>query len=394
MKRLLSLLCTLVLLAFPCALAESEDFLFSTAADLLCLTQEKAGIMHLYSSSPQLLGTAASIAQDLRGDVATVSVLRFDNTGAFARFAALSGAESIQALSVHLQKELDASVPAALITQLQSTLGENELATATMMNIGSVEGNVHLNSDALVLLDFAANYQLACLFTAADNAAVTYIARPVHKNAAVLDAFLSFYGLSEADVQVYTGDVLYQKSANTALKEYACALQQSLLSAAANLPMGIERKEILPYIDHAVLDLYQPAALSRVRLLPLTQDLLSTDAAAQIQLMFSARVLSYNAAAVGMEDALALSYFSTSDCFAMPRSMPDAAVVQIEYDVNLDGETGTYSVVCVFTSTAQGSVLGTVHFVVNWPEVKFMDALTGGELALSINPALIIELEP
>ena len=95
-----------------------------------------------------------------------------------------------------------------------------------------------------------------------------------------------------------------------------------------------------------------------------------------------------------MENALALSCFSVSDCFDMPRSMPDAAVVQIEYDVSLDGETGTYSVVCVFTPTQQGNVLGSAHFVINWPEVKFMDALTNGEFLLTFDPALLIELEP
>jgi len=201
MKRILSLLCVLMTV---CTSAWADnDYLLEKAAELLALTREKTTVLHLYTGSPDILQTAEKIAEDLQREVQSVSVLPFDNTGAFVRIMALYGESEMPSVSPALSAQLDASVPAALITQCQSMLGSQELATVTLMNVNVTEG-AQLDSDALVLLDFAEDYQLACLLTA-ENGVVTGIGRPVHRDVDLLNVFSSFYGLTNEQILSFPG---------------------------------------------------------------------------------------------------------------------------------------------------------------------------------------------
>lgn len=395
MKRILSLLCALALLvcAVPASAGNFDlDYCFQQVLSLHSLMLEKAGMSALYGG-----GTADEInavKSALSAPVQQVQVLQYSTHGMFTRFMAMLGEdEQLLEMSDRLRASYEKSIPNLLLSQYLGQFGATSLAAASMLSTGSTGLAPGITQDALVLLDFGTDYHFVCTFTPVKDGIVSASATPLPAGLDIVSVFCQLFELSQDDVQVYTGDALYRKSANAALKEYADSLKDSLISAAAHLPLGIERTEIYSTIDHTVLALYRPATVRRVRLLPLSKDLLPAGSAAENHALLSHLTTTFNALA-SIENALALSCFSVSDCFDMPRSMPDAAVLQIEYDVSLDGETGTYSVVCVFTPTQQGSVLGSAHFVINWPEVKFMDTLTNGEFLLTFDPALLIELEP
>ena len=199
MKRILSLLCTLMLV---CGGALADDFLLDQTLTMLQLTREKATLAELYTADT---AAAERIAQAISGEVVSVSVLCFDNAGAFARFAQMSG-EEVSGVSDDLASVLDASIPAALLTMLQSALGAQELATASMLTVASVHAPQDAAADALAIVDFGTEYVLACTYTLSPDGAVSCAARPVSAELKVLDTFCTFYGLTEEQIQVFSGE--------------------------------------------------------------------------------------------------------------------------------------------------------------------------------------------
>lgn len=393
MKRIVSLVCALMLLcaAVPASAGAYDlDYYFSQALALHSLMLEKAAMA-------EMLGTGINgAAEAFDQPVLYVRVLRYDTQGAFMRYLQQlsNGTDDaeIPEMSDALLSSYDKSLPSTLVTQLLNQSGVS-LAAASTLTVSSTGLAAGMTQSALVVLDFGTDCQFVCIFTPQTDGIVSASAWALPTTVDVLTAFCDFFALSSDDVKSYTGDVLYQKNAHEALREYAHSLHSSMLSAISLMPTGMERPEALGHIEEAALRLQQPSTPTRLRLLPLTEELLPAASAPAVHTQLSNLVTAYNAS-VTLELSHALSYFNVSDCFDMPRSMPAAALVQAEYDVRLEDEIGTYSVVCVFTPTAQGCVLGSAHFAVNYIEPSFIDALTTGEYTFTVDPALIIELEP
>lgn len=201
MKRILSLLCALLLL---CGSALADDFLLEQTKAMLQLTREKATLAELYTADT---AAAERITQAISGEMISVSLLCFDNTGAFARFAQMNG-EDASDISANLATVLDASVPAALITTMQSTLGAQEVATASMLTVAHVLAPQEAATDALAIVDFGTEYVLACTYTLSPDGAVSCAARPVSAQLNVLETFCQFYGQTEEQVQTFSGETL------------------------------------------------------------------------------------------------------------------------------------------------------------------------------------------
>lgn len=391
MKKLFSLLCALMLLIgiVPASAGVHDlDHLFSQVLSLRELMLDKRVLLPMLIGSNSALDQANEILNALEQPVKTVQVLRFETEGSLKRLEQLIG-EEFPEMSDVLYASYERSVPTILINQMNSAYGTLVVVANSALSTSASAVVPGMTEDALVLLDFGADWQLICTFVTGEDEIVHAMTSVVSAQSQMLADFCELYGLAEADVKAYAGDELYRAGATEALRDDTHQMTGVLKKLAETQnPDGIS-PETMAYFQQIVNYMSPVAACVRMRMLPL--DTMQDDtllAHAQLSNLVK-RYHQYFGTAL----ACVADFFTASAAFDMPRGMADHAIVQADYEVRMnDRMYPAFSVVCVYT-LVDNKVLCTAAYARYDREMSFLDQMLA-EGWIDAEPAQIEELKP
>lgn len=391
MKKLLSLLCALMLLLgiVPASAGVYDlDHLFEQTLALRDLMLEKRTILPLLGGSDSVQDVADTVLDALSGSIREVRVLRFETAGTWERVRQLSG-EELPEMSDTLRASYEKSLPSVLFNQINSSYGTVTVAATALLTTSGSAVVPGMTQDALAVLDFGTDWQLACVFIVGDDDIVHATAYPMNAQTGVLDGFYQLYGLTEADTVTYAGTEMYRVSANKALRDYTLEMKDVLAEAVQPQDLQGVPEILMAFAVKIGKGLTADTKIARVRMLPLS-DAEADSFATHARLSRLTDRFHYM---LGAEMQSAASLYTAPAVYDMPRGMENAAIVQADYTIRQDGmDYPVFSVVCIYTRQ-EDKVLCTAAYA-RWDEdMNFLDTILDAGL-ISADPAQIQELKP